>query len=326
MNQQNIDMGAEVVKMEEALRRLEKREAAVRSKPVQLPIWPMGLVGTPNALLRGSLFKVAEYGNKHRDPHVEELIVDVQGENEVLQIWYTGRSLTQEDLTYLDAVLYAAGEPDFPSVDVEGAPFKAGTAYAYLKVLGREHDSRAYHAFNDSMLRLRSGHVRIVIQYLKGPKKGIRDIDIGGSLILHAREGSTKTGRHLTAPHPMLKPLFEPGAYSLVNLRLRMQLRKPLAMWLHAFYSTHAKPVGYSIQKLRTLCGSRMSNPTMWRKAVRAALDELKAVGFLKEADIDKHDVAQVERAHEHVNHKQLSKPKKADKESAVDPRQHSLL
>lgn len=312
-------------------------ERAMKGKVLQMPLWPADLVGTPNVLLRNALFGVVQHAKaEDRTLAVQELVASVTGPKESVRVWFTGRRLNQTDLDFFECVLQLAGTDGIEYVTLDsGQRMMAVTSYQLLKMVNRHRgaNKRAYQALDESMLRLREGAVRITIKRegtpakagFPGTSKG--ELDTGGPLILHAREGEANDGRHLIAINPLLQPLFAPGHFSLINLPLRISLKKDLAKWLLGFYSTHAKPLPHSIAKLQELCGSQMSNPTAWRKLVVGAHDELEKVGFLKSYEFDEKGNLHVERAPEHVALKQLKalEPKKSA-ELQADPRQKSLL
>lgn len=330
------DEGLAVAKqMTEALDILNKRaREAMKGKVLQMPLWPADLVGTPNVILRNALFRLMERstseGRKHKSMMaVQELIASASGDMESVQVWFTGLHLNQTDLDFYEAVLQLAGEPNTEIVEMDGGSrMLATTSYEILKRLNRQPNSRNYKLLEDSFLRLREGSVRIVIKR-KGlpPRPGFEgrkalDIDVGGPLLLHGRDGH----RHLVGINPLLTPLFTPGSYSLINLPMRLSLRKDLSKWLMAFFSTHARPLAYSLEKIRTLSGSSMKHTTRWRSMVVSALDELVSVGFLSSYEVDKFNNVHVKRALAHVTHKQAKFLEAKAQKPETDSRQQSLL
>lgn len=325
----NMDLTLEILR--------HRSDEAMRGKVLQMPLWPTDLVGTPNVILRTALFGLMEHvKSDDRAIAVQELIASAGGPKEQVQVWFTGRRFNQSDLDYFEAVLQFAGEEETEYVTLDdGSKLMAATAYSILKRVGRTDNSRSYKSLTDSMLRLREGSVRIVLKRAGIPAepgfagKPPLDLDIGGPLLLHAREGGT-TGRsrHLFGLNPLLKPLFQPGTYSLINFPLRVSLRKDLSKWLLGFYSSHAQPVAYSLEKLNALCGSSMKNKTHWRTAVTSAHDELVGCGFLSHYELDKFGNVYVVRAPEHITRKQATglAAKVATTKSKNDSRQQTLI
>ena len=91
--------------------------------------------------------------------------------------------------------------------------------------------------------------------------------------------------------------LFGRDAYTKIDWAQRLQL-PPLAKWLHQFYFTHAHPIGYKVETIKNLCGSRIAVLAKYRYKLREALELLIKVGFLLSYEIDaRTDVLNVVRA-----------------------------
>ena len=322
-------------------------EKSITTQVFQMPSLPVGLVGTPNLLLRHTLFGVmghtkfgvlgpGEAASKVW-PKLESAVVGTMaGPKEDLKLTFSGYALNQSDLDVFECLLQLSGTDE--TVDLvempDGSTMLSITSYHLLKMLNRHKgaNKRAYAAVEDSLLRLREGTIRIVYNCKATPaapgfkgKKAIH-LDLGGSLIFHGRSGEPAGARHLVRINPFLQTLFAPGQFSLIDLPLRLSLKKDLSKWLFGFYSSHARPMPHSLQKLQERCGSSMKNTTKWRNAVTAAHEELVKSGFLESFSVDDNDVVSVERARKHTARGQLKaiNPKAATVE--VDPRQQSLL
>ena len=57
--------------------------------------------------------------------------------------------------------------------------------------------------------------------------------------------------------------------------------RKPLALALHGYYSTHARPVAVKLSTLQSYTGSSNAQAADFKRKVAKALEELKKLGFL---------------------------------------------
>lgn len=321
-------------------------EKASASQVFQMPLLPAGLVGSPNLIVRHALFNVMEHAKYGKPkpgetvvrawPRLESAVVgEVKGPKESLTITFTGSALSQPDHDVFDCLLLASAGADVDLVTMpDGSTMMSLTAYELLRMLNRHKgaNARTYTALQDSLLRLREGTIRIVYDCKATPavgtfkgKKAIH-LDLGGSLIFHGRSGEPAGARHLVRINPFLQTLFEPGHYSLIDVPLRLSLKKDLSKWLFGFYSSHAKPMPYSLQKLRERCGSTMQNKTRWRSAVVAAHEELVSIGFLKSFELEAGDVISVERASLHTSRGQHKALRPKAPESEVDTRQQSLI
>jgi hypothetical protein len=120
------------------------------------------------------------------------------------------------------------------------------------------------------------------------------------------------TKRYKLKLNPELAALFAQGWTGLHWQQRRELRRKPLALWLHAFYATHAVPFPYSVAKLRELSGSQTAAIRYFRHSLRAALKELEAVGAIQGYDIDKGDLVRVFKAKTIIRRKPRKSRRKA--------------
>lgn len=68
--------------------------------------------------------------------------------------------------------------------------------------------------------------------------------------------------------------LLTSSNYSSVSWAERLALSSPLAKWLHAFYSSHAKPEPVALENIHARCGLRAPLKE-FKRSVKAALGEL---------------------------------------------------
>ncbi|HEX2243237.1 MAG TPA: plasmid replication initiator TrfA, partial [Gammaproteobacteria bacterium] len=96
--------------------------------------------------------------------------------------------------------------------------------------------------------------------------------------------------------NPEILKLYTAG-WTAVDWNTRQKLRrKPLALWLHGYYATHAKPLPVKVDTLRSLSGSKAKKLYHFRAALRQALDELKATGAIASWQIDTDELVTVNR------------------------------
>jgi hypothetical protein len=90
--------------------------------------------------------------------------------------------------------------------------------------------------------------------------------------------------------------LYKAG-WTAIDWDIRRKLRrKPLALWLHGYYSSHAKPLPVQVDTLRSLSGSKDKTLFSYRQKLRRALDELKAIGAIASWQIEAADLVTVDR------------------------------
>jgi TrfA protein len=263
--------------MESLGRTLGAKKAATTPEPpggkvIQLPLWPEPMRGIPNPVVRSALFPAIP-PNKRRFLD-GELLASVDG----IEIRFKGKQLTQKHFdTWLQAVHLAHYHP-------LGAEC-VFTAYAFLKAQGlpasKEHYDRLQAELTDLLQPA-------IITY-KGKT-------YAGGLLFRVRKDEF-TRRYSLLLDPDIIKLFAPHDYTILDWEQRRRLgSKYLAKWLHSFYASHAKPLRYSVAKLRELSGSKAKSLRHFREKLRRALDELKNIGAIEAWSIEKNDLVHVRR------------------------------
>jgi hypothetical protein len=96
--------------------------------------------------------------------------------------------------------------------------------------------------------------------------------------------------RYVLRLNSHLATLFAPHQYTLLDWAQRRQLSgQPLALWLHAFYSSHNEPYRLTVEKIRELSGSENRTLRDFRRELRQALATLAQVTGWR-CGIDAHD------------------------------------
>jgi hypothetical protein len=86
---------------------------------------------------------------------------------------------------------------------------------------------------------------------------------------------------------PVTAKLYTTG-WTGIDYAQRQLLRgKPLALWLHGYFASHAAPFPIKVETLQRLCGSRTKILYNFRQQLREALDELKRIGAIANWQID---------------------------------------
>lgn len=86
---------------------------------------------------------------------------------------------------------------------------------------------------------------------------------------------------------PEIIKLFASNNYSRIHWEQRLILRKPVAQWLHSFYTGHEKPYPMKVSTLKKLSEAATKTLSSFRSALRKSLDYLVEIGFLVEYRID---------------------------------------
>ena len=233
------------------------------AKVIQLPLWPEPKRGAPNAVLRGALFAAVHKDRQYM--HRQELIAAQDG----ITIRYTGEQLDQADLDVWEQTLHLA------RTQALGTECYF-TAHGFLKALGRQTGKSGHEWLKSSLVRLSATAVEIT--------SGRRTYF--GSLI-EAGVRDEDTGRYVVEINPKLAAFYGRTQWTQIDWEQRQELRgKPLALWLHGFYASHAAPYPLSVEYLHKLSGSQTKQVWKFKQNLTQALRALEAVGAIKAFEI----------------------------------------
>ena len=244
--------------------RADQKEPRASAKVIQLPLWPEPKRGAPNAVLRGALFAAIQ--GKGRQYMLRKELVSTQ---DGVTIRYTGAQLDQADLDVWEQALHLA------RTQALGTECYF-TAHGFLKALGRATGKQNHEWLKAAFARLAATAVEIT--------SGRRTYF--GSLI----DGGVRdedTGRYVVEINPKLAKFYGRSEWTQLDWDQRQQLRgKPLALWLHGFYASHAKPYPLTVAYLHKLSGSQTKQLKHFKQNLTQALGDLEAVGALQAFEI----------------------------------------
>jgi hypothetical protein len=222
----------------------------------RLPLWPQAVRAVPNGFLRSALFGAIAKGKRR---YLQgELVASVDG----IEIRYSGQRLDQGDLDVWVCLLHAVRLQEL------GSRCRL-TAYAMLKLVGKTDTGKNRAILHARIERLRANAVTI---------KNGRHTYIGG--LIDGAFKDEKTQEWVVMLNPGLRSLFAQDQFTQIEWAVRHALDgKPLAQWLHGFYSSHAKPYPMRMATLLKLAGSEDSNPRSAQQTLRKALDAVAEAG-----------------------------------------------
>ena len=234
------------------------------AKVIQLPLWPEAKRGAPNAVLRAALFGAIQ-GKGRRFLLRKELIATQDG----VTIRYTGGQLDQADLDVWEQALHLA------RTQALGKKCYF-TARGFLKALGRSTGKHDHTWLDESLDRLNATAVSITSGHLT----------YSGSLIEeYVRDEDT--GKYVVAINPKLAKFYGRTQWTQIDWQQRQALRrKPLALWLHGFYASHAAPYPLTVAYLHKLSGSQTKRLRKFKENLTQALRDLQATGAIKAFEI----------------------------------------
>ncbi|QOF92748.1 plasmid replication initiator TrfA [Pseudomonas lundensis] len=251
---------------EARLQKAQARRPPRERSSEQLPPWPDSTRGVPNVWLRCALF--AGIQGKGRQALKRELLATVDG----VEIRFSGWQLDQSDLDVWETVIHLArhhrigNRVQFSEVQV-------------LKTLKRSTGT-------SDRLWLRSALVRLAGATIE-MKYG--NLTFFGALLKGA--GDEMTGVYVIELESRLEALYMAG-WTQIEWGERVLLRrKPLALWLHGWFCSHAEPFPLCIETIQRLSGSVNSHPGSFKRQLSKALDELVLIGALVSWRLSSHRV-----------------------------------
>ena len=229
-----------------------------------MPLWPEPKRGAPNAVLRAALFAAIQ-GKGRQYMLRKELIATQDG----VTIRYTGGQLDQADLGRMGTSSPLGPDPGpRHGVSLHGERLSQNPRPPRR---GRSDREWLRYAF----ARLTATAVEI--------SDGRRTY--GGNLMNFYRDEDT--GRTALEINPKLARFFGRSQWTQIDWEQRQQLRgKPLALWLHGFYASHAAPYPLTVAYLHQLSGSQTKQLKHFKQNLGRALRDLEAIGAIKAFEI----------------------------------------
>ncbi|KWU26406.1 plasmid replication initiator TrfA [Burkholderia cenocepacia] len=253
-------------------RRAMESKTATPAPAKQLPVWEEDERGLPNSFARGALFTAAKHGRGtlKREFFEGKVIASLGG----LHIEYQGQELRQDDASVFMTLLHLGRHQKL------GDPIHF-TAYSMLKELGWSINSDEYEHLRECCKRLNATSVTVATPNEAGSE------GYNGSMLRSFRWKDEK-GKQLSQWYVLLEPtiaqLFCANTFSLLQWGERKAIggRSPLALWCHSYLSTHREPKPMSVVKYYELSASRSKDLSDFRSRLKAALQKLIDIGFLK--------------------------------------------
>ena len=234
------------------------RHRPAPAKVIQLPLWPEPKRGAPNAVLRGALFAAVQgKGRRYMD---REVLAAQRG----VTVRFTGMQLDQSDLDVWEQALHLARTQALGTTCYF-------TARGFLKALTRQASGQNLEWLKSSLARLAGAVVEISdgrrTYFGTLIERGVRD---------------EETGRYVVEINPDLAAFYGRSQWTQIDWEQRQLLRsKPLALWLHGFYASHAAPHALTVEYLHKLSGSQTKQLWKFKQNLTQALQALEAAGAI---------------------------------------------
>ncbi len=245
---------------------------AIESDELSLPYIPRDKRIIPNDMIRSSLFSVSN--KKIKRQYLRDYKLYSFHSTDLI---YTGEELRQDDEdVWLQLIFYAS---DKKNEYIEFRP------YTFLSQIGWPKRTQYKEQLKSSLTRMSSTTLKI---FNKDFKQGI-----GISLVRRfewiEEDESHRIWRVWLEPEIVKLFSLIGSMYTKIHWEQRSKL-KPLAKWLHSFYSSHAEPSPVPVYKLMKLSGSKAKAIRHFRENLRNSLLELCQIGFAEDFFIDHHD------------------------------------
>jgi hypothetical protein len=229
------------------------------AKVYQLPLWPEPVRGAPNSFLRSALFAAIQ--GKTRRWMKKELLATMRG----VAVSFTGQQLDQSDLDVWEQAVQLSRHHPLGHI----CHFRAN---AFLTALGRRNGKTDYEWLHSAITRLIACAVEI--------RSGSR-VFTGSVLSSCVRDEAS--GIYKLTLDPQTVNLYRSTDWTAIQWQERQALiGKPLALWLHGFYSSHAEPYPMKVETLKKLSGSGTKRLAKFKENLKAALTDLEAATGIK--------------------------------------------
>jgi len=250
------------------LEELEKKSAERSlAKDILLPECPDAKRGTPNSFLRSALFSATQGQDNKDRPYLDGAILASQ---QGFTIKYTGKQLNQDDLTLWETLVHLAKEQPLSNI----CEF---TAYEILKSLQINTGKAEYDRLEKGIDRLTACQVKITFN----------GKTFSRSLIIGYEKLEATSHYRLELSLDLIK-LYGKSDWTAIDWGQRITLRKkPMAQFLHGYYSSHKAPYPVKVATLHQLSGSKTKRLAKFKENLKAALDELVKIDFLESYSIE---------------------------------------
>lgn len=223
-----------------------------RLKPLIFPEkTPKSTTVVPVAFVRSALFGMVHRG-KRRQCNKERVF-----SNKDYEVYFSGIELDQHDLSTFMIV-----------GDLYREENKYGVVPTRLSVilqrLGLKDSGQNRKTVMNRLERLTQAYVKI---------RSLRSRCFMAGTLFSSLVVDEKTGEMYIRPNVELQALLLGTEWQMLDRDVRQEISgDQLAMWLHAFFSTHEKPIPYTLEHLRKLCRSQTKELWRFKQQVKEAM------------------------------------------------------
>lgn len=258
---------------------IENEEIEPENQGLEFPTIPQDKRIMLNDIIRSPLFNVCNH-NTARE-YINDKVLCTFGN---VEIKYKGEELRQDDEDVWLQILYLISKKHNNSVEF--------LPYTFLKQIGWPDRTQYKDKLLSCLTRMQATSVTIKNKTIGEGKAVslIREIDF-----VDESGNKSKKWKVILEDH-IIRMFANKEQCSKIVWEQRIQLR-PLAKWLHAFYSSHRDPYPLKVSTIHAACGSKMKKMKHFKPALNDSLQELKKIGFLEEGWITDSDLVTVVRS-----------------------------
>ncbi len=263
--------------LEDTLKKIEERAAKA---PKQLPLWDEKFRGTPNEVIRSSLFTARIRGEREI---FKDAVLFVLGDGEIT---YRGEELRTYDEDVWLQVMHIARNQQLGN-RIEFTPYSMIKELGWAK--GKNRPSQAhYERLRECLSRMQATTVTVSSKRL-GHASTV-------SLIrkFEYRDMTGTENKWKVWVEPEMNALYGDVHYTQLEWERRVKL-SPIAKRLHGWVASHRTPFPVTVTKLYQLCNIK-SEQKSFKQALPKYLKELVDTGFLLDFEI-KENLVRVSRA-----------------------------
>lgn len=237
---------------------------------LQMSLWADDQRSLPNEIVRSALFNARN--RKQKREHLKDADIVVIGDG---RITYRGEELRQDDETvWLQLIHMVKGMPADSAIEF--------TPYSFCKAIGWPVKGQSYKRLVECLSRMQATSLKV---YSSRLGEGI-SLSMIPEFTWKDDATDKALPKYRVIMHPKLVALFGNVHYTRLEWEQRLRLPVGVATWLHGYYASHKKPHPIRFETLAEGAGITTSDSYRLREIIGKALDELKAVGFLKDWQI----------------------------------------
>ncbi|MFL9864158.1 hypothetical protein PQR67_08260 [Paraburkholderia fungorum] len=231
----------------------------------------------PHAFVRSSLFSSRKFsGEANRKVAAEDNPISIAALSNYELEQVAGERLDQGDCDVYVWLLNRAYQRGLAGKSEARIFFTREEA---ISERGRQRGTKNFCLLHESLMRLYKADISYKTRYASGRTRLISSIE-------EPTPGSKKKYDYEVVISAKVGDFFQERDFRILQNEERGKLKDYLSKWLHAFYSSHAKPFKCSCDLIKALADRIDTPERIWRAKLDAALAHLKEVTGWPECEV----------------------------------------